>query len=56
MRIANGKAMRPLRIIWTSRLDGSPGMVWADEGLETMFADVSCLSDLSLLKGGRYAR
>jgi hypothetical protein len=56
MRIARGKAMRRLRIIWTSRLDGSLGTVWADEGLGTMSADVSYLLDLSPSKGGCYGR
>jgi hypothetical protein len=45
--------MRRLQIIRTSRLDGSLRMVWADEGLETMSADVSYFLDLSPLKGGR---
>jgi hypothetical protein len=56
MKIPKGRAMRRLRIIWTSRLDGPLRMVWADKGLETMSADVSFLSDLSLLKGGHYGR
>jgi hypothetical protein len=56
MTVIVRKELRKLRIIWTSRLDGSLVMVWADEGLETMSADVSYLSALSLLKGRRYAR
>jgi flagellar biosynthesis protein FliR len=49
---ARQRTMRRLQIIWSSRLDGSLLMVWAEEGLETRPADVSFLSARSFWKGG----